>query len=93
MERRGSRVLIVVFRAALFLCLVLLTALMTRYTQLGGDSSKSFYVPGENNLGEFNYFMDRQFVLTRRLQVLSMFRATDDKSIDSEHNSLHFVLG
>ncbi len=62
--------------------------LMTRYTQLGGDSSKSFYVPGENNLGEFNYFMDRQFVLTRRLQVLSMFRATDDKSIDPEHNSL-----
>ncbi|HYN16105.1 MAG TPA: hypothetical protein VES66_10010, partial [Terriglobales bacterium] len=62
--------------------------LMTRYTQLNGDETKSFYVPGENNLAEFNYFLDRHFLDTRRLQVLTMFRATDDKSIDPEHNSL-----
>lgn len=62
--------------------------LMTRYTQIGGDASKSFYVPGENNLAEFNYFLDHRFLVTRRLQVLSMFRGTDDKSIDPEHNSL-----
>lgn len=62
--------------------------LMTRYTQINGDPTKSFYVPGENNLGEFNYFLDRGVLETRRLQILSMFRATDDKSIDPEHNSL-----
>ena len=62
--------------------------LMTRYTQLNGDESKSFYVPGENNLAEFNYFLDHRFLVTRRLQVLSMFRSTDDQSIDPEHNSL-----
>ena len=62
--------------------------LMTRYTQINGDESKSFYVPGENNLAEFNYFFDRHFLDTRRLQGLTMFRATDDKSIDPEHNSL-----
>ncbi|HVP53137.1 MAG TPA: hypothetical protein VMT05_13550, partial [Terriglobales bacterium] len=43
--------------------------LMTRYTQIGGDQTKSFYVPGENNLGEFNYFLDHHFLDTRRLQV------------------------
>ena len=62
--------------------------LMTRYTQIGGDESKSFYVPGENNLAEFNYFLDRHFLDTRRLQVLGMFRGTDDESIDPTHNSL-----
>ncbi len=62
--------------------------LMTRYTQLHGDVSKSFYVQGENNLAEFNYFLDHRFLATRRLQILSMFRATDDQSIDPEHNSL-----
>jgi hypothetical protein len=62
--------------------------LMTRYTQIGGDQTKSFYVPGENDLGEFNYFLDRQFLDVRRLQVLGMFRATDDQSIDPTHNSL-----
>ncbi len=62
--------------------------LMTRYTQLNGDVTKSFYVPGENNLAEFNYFYDHGFMGTRRLQFLTMFRATDDKSIDPEHNSL-----
>ena len=39
---------------------------------------------GENNLGEFNYFLDRRFLVTWRLQVLSMHRGTDDKSIDPE---------
>ncbi|HVP52411.1 MAG TPA: hypothetical protein VMT05_09895, partial [Terriglobales bacterium] len=62
--------------------------LMTRYTQIGGDQTKSFYVPGENNLGEFNYFLDHHFLDTRRLQVLGMFRGTDDQSIDPTHNSL-----
>src|ERR1700758_4549798 len=62
--------------------------LMTRDTQINGDQTKSFYVKGENNLAEFNYFLDHRFVVTRRLQVLGMFRGTDDKSIDPEHNSL-----
>jgi len=62
--------------------------LMTRYSQVGGDQTRSFKVPGENDLAEFNYFSDRRFILTRRIQVLSMFRATDDKSIDPEHDSL-----
>ena len=62
--------------------------LMTRYTQINGDETKSFYTPGENNLAEFNYFLDHSFLVTRRLQVLSMFRSTDDQSIDPEHNSL-----
>ena len=62
--------------------------LMTRYTQLNGDITKSFYTPGENNLGEFNYFYDHDFMGPRRMQFLGMFRASDDKSIDPEHNSL-----
>ena len=62
--------------------------LMTRYTEVGGDQARSFKVPGENELGEFNYFEDRRFLVTRRIQVLSMYRGTDDKSIDPEHNSL-----
>jgi len=62
--------------------------LMTRYTQLNGDTTKSFYVPGENDLAEFNYFYDHGFMGPRRMQFLTMFRATDDASIDPEHNSL-----
>ncbi|HZQ90510.1 MAG TPA: hypothetical protein VFA60_01815 [Terriglobales bacterium] len=62
--------------------------LMTRATEIGGDKTRSFRVDGQNNLGEFNYFMDRRFLVTRRMQVLTMFRATDDASIDPEHNSL-----
>lgn len=62
--------------------------LMTRYTQLNGDTTRSFKVQGENNLAEFNYFLDRGFRGARRLQVLSMYRGTDDRSIDPEHNSL-----
>ena len=62
--------------------------LMTRHTELGGDATRSFRVPGENNIGEFNWFLDRRFLVTRRMQVLSMYRGTDDRSIDPEHNSL-----
>ncbi len=62
--------------------------LMTRYTELGGDTSRSFRIDGQNNLGEFNYFMERRFFVTRRIQMLSMYRGTDDFSIDPEHNSL-----
>jgi len=62
--------------------------LMTRYTQIHGDETKSFLVPGENDLAEFNYFLDRHFLDTRRIQVLGMFRGTDDQSIDPTHNSL-----
>ena len=62
--------------------------LMTRYTQINGDPTRSFLVEGENNLAEFNYFLDHRFLATRRLQVLSMFRATDDSSIDPEHSSM-----
>jgi hypothetical protein len=62
--------------------------LMSRYTQINGDSSLSFLRPGSNNLAEINYFLDRSFIGTRRMQVLMMARSTDDMSIDPEHNSL-----
>ncbi len=62
--------------------------LMTRYTELGGDPTRSFRIAGENNLAEFNWFMDRKFLVTRRVQLLSMYRGTDDFSLDPEHNSL-----
>jgi hypothetical protein len=62
--------------------------LMTRYTQINGDPTRSFLDPGSNNLAEFNYFMDRRFLATHRIQTLTMFRATDDYSIDPEKDSL-----
>ena len=62
--------------------------LMTRYTEIGGDQTRSFRDEGVNNLAEFNYFADRRFFVTRRVQTLAMFRATDDFSIDPEHNSV-----
>ncbi len=62
--------------------------LMSRYTEVNGDHTRSFLEPGMNNLAEFNYFMDRRFGVTRRVQSLSMFRATDDHSIDPEKDSV-----
>ncbi len=62
--------------------------LMSRYTQLNGDLSRSFREPGSNNLAEFNYFFDHGLAGTRRFQALSMYRGTDDRSIDPERNSL-----
>lgn len=62
--------------------------LMTRNTEVGGDRTRSFLDPGGNGLGEFNYYFDRPFSDTRRVQVLTMLRATNDTSIDPEHNSL-----
>ena len=62
--------------------------LMTRYTELNGDVSRSFRVQGNNNLGEFNLFLDRKFTGIHRIQFLGMYRATDDKSIDPERESL-----
>ncbi len=62
--------------------------LMTRNTQLNGDRTRSFREPNENDLAEFNYFLERPFVVTRRFQMLSMFRSTDDQSIDPEINSV-----
>ena len=62
--------------------------LMTGYSELGGDPTRSFHTPGANNLAEINYFEDHRFVMTQRLQVLSSLRATDDASIDPEHDSL-----
>jgi hypothetical protein len=62
--------------------------LMTRYSEINGDQTRSFHVPGQNNLAEVNFYQDRRFLVTQRLQVLSQFRATDDFSIDPEHNSL-----
>ena len=65
--------------------------MMTRYTQVNGDvngQSRSFHTPGSNNLAEFNYFMDRRLFDTGfRYQFLSMYRGTDDASIDPERNS------
>lgn len=62
--------------------------MMTRYTQINGDQTRSFLDPGSNNLAEFNYFMDRRFLVTHRMQTLSMFRSTDDYSIDPEKVSI-----
>ena len=64
--------------------------LMTRNTSIGGDPTRSFRVSGENQLGEFNYFFDHSSGLfgNRRIQMLSMYRGTNDQSIDPEHNSL-----
>ncbi|MEO5935981.1 MAG: hypothetical protein ABIP81_02100 [Terriglobales bacterium] len=89
--------------------------LTTRWTEVGGDPTRSFRVsqheinrqcvtgatattagtpiPGcivarQNNIAEFNYFVDRSFLGTRRLQFLSMYRGTEDNSVDPEHNSL-----
>ena len=62
---------------------------MDRYTEINGDSTRSFRVPGSNNLGEFNIFADRKFFHTKhRFQFLGMYRGTDDRSIDPEKNSL-----
>ena len=62
--------------------------LMSGYSEIGGDPTRSFHTPGANDLAEFNYFEDHTFLLSHRLQVLSSFRATDDPSIDPEHDSL-----
>jgi len=62
--------------------------LMSGYSEIGGDQTRSFHTPGANDLAEINYFQDMRFLVTQRLQVLSSFRATDDQSIDPEHASL-----
>ena len=62
--------------------------MMTGYSEIAGDRTRSFHTPGNNNLGEINYFQDHRFLVTQRLQVLSSFRATDDASIDPERDSL-----
>lgn len=66
--------------------------LMTRWSQVNGDAqgqARSFHLPGSNNLAEFNYFLDRRmFGTAYRYQFLTMFRGTDDTSIDPERNSV-----
>jgi hypothetical protein len=90
--------------------------LTTRWTEVGGDQTRSFRVSQneinkqcmsapvapattgtpiagcivgrQNNIAEFNYFVDRRFLGTRRFQFLSMYRGTEDASVDPEHNSL-----
>jgi hypothetical protein len=66
--------------------------MMTRYTQIGGSPegrARSFHNDGSNNLAEVNYFVDRRFFGTaHRMQFLTMFRGTDDNSIDPEKNSV-----
>jgi hypothetical protein len=62
--------------------------LMGRYTEVNGDQTRSFRDTGFNDLAEFNYFVDRRFGVTHRVQGLTMMRATNDFSIDPEHDSL-----
>jgi hypothetical protein len=66
--------------------------LMTRYSQIGGGPLgrvRSFHNEGSNNLAEFNYFYDhRMSGSSYRFQFLSMYRGTDDNSIDPERNSI-----
>lgn len=63
--------------------------LMTRETDLaGGYQQRSFLTPGQNLLGEANLFVDQRFLGGHRFQMLSMFRGTNDRSIDPEQNSL-----
>jgi hypothetical protein len=62
--------------------------LMTRSTDIGGDTTRSFKSSGENNLAEINLFEDRRFLVNHRIQMLSMYRGTNDRSIDPEQSSL-----
>ncbi|MBZ5627868.1 MAG: hypothetical protein LAO06_03285 [Acidobacteriia bacterium] len=67
--------------------------LMTRYSDINAGSpegkARSFHNQGENDLAEFNYFLDRNLFSTgHRFQFLTMFRGTDDSSIDPERNSI-----
>ncbi len=67
--------------------------LMTRHSDINGGSpqgiARSFHNEGENDLAEFNYFLDRNLFSTgHRFQLLTMFRGTDDTSIDPERNSV-----
>lgn len=66
--------------------------MMTRYSQIGGQPqgrTRSFHNEGSNNLAEFNWFMDKRLLGTNfRYQFLTMFRGTDDNSIDPERNSI-----
>jgi len=61
---------------------------MIRNTDIGGDQSQSFLTPGINDLAEVNFFEDKRFLENHRLQILSMFRGTNDPSIDPENNSI-----
>ena len=67
--------------------------LMTRHSELNSGSSqglaRSFHNQGENDLAEFNFFLDKKFFSTgHRFQFLTMYRGTDDSSIDPERNSI-----
>jgi hypothetical protein len=62
--------------------------MMLRNTDIGGDASQSFLTGGANDLAEFNWFQDKRFDETRRYQVLTMFRGTNDDSIDPERLSI-----
>ena len=67
--------------------------LMTRYSDINSASpqglARSFRNQGENDLAEFNFFLDRAFFSTaHRIQFLTMYRGTDDSSIDPERNSV-----
>jgi hypothetical protein len=66
--------------------------LMTRYSDINGSPqgiARSFRNQGENDLAEFNYFLDRNlFSTAHRFQFLVMYRGTDDTSIDPERNSV-----
>jgi hypothetical protein len=67
--------------------------LMTRHSEIHSGSpqglARSFHTPGENDLAEFNFFLDKKFFGTgHRFQFLTMYRGTDDSSIDPERNSI-----
>jgi hypothetical protein len=63
--------------------------LMIRNTELGGGfQQRSFLSPGENLLGESNIYSDQRFLGGHRFQMLTMYRGTNDRSIDPEQNSL-----
>lgn len=67
--------------------------LMTRHSELNSGSpqglARSFHNQGENDLAEFNFFLDKKFFSTgHRFQFLTMYRGTDDSSIDPERNSI-----
>lgn len=67
--------------------------LMTRYSDINSGSQqgllRSFHTQGENDLAEFNYFLDKSLLSTaHRFQFLTMYRGTDDSSIDPERNSI-----
>ncbi len=52
-----------------------------------GRPQRSFLTPGSNTVADFTYFQDHSFAGSNRVQVLSIFRNSNDPRVDPEANS------